>query len=224
MKSENVLNIRDIEHIFEKHTAGIEDFFNEFSVLLPLVEKDGALYVLYELRASHMEVQPGEICFPGGKKEAGESPQACALRETREEIGIPPEKIRIVSQLDMMVNYSNVAMYAFLGIVEASALDNLKLNPDEVAEVFLVPLDFLMESEPEVYWTKVIPQPPEDFPYSAVTGGEPYKWRYGKAPVPVYPAFGDKVIWGFTARITKRFTDVIKESMAFSGQCAERKD
>lgn len=210
MSSQKRLNISDIEKIFESNKVGLEDFFNKFSVLLPVVEKDGKLHVLYELRARHMDVQPGEICFPGGKIEPGESPRDCALRETWEEIGIPQDKVRIVTQLDMMVNYSNVAMYAFLGIVEEDALDKLVLNPDEVEEVFLVPIDWLLENEPEIYWTKVAPQPPEDFPYEKVTGGEPYKWRHGKAPVPVYPEFGDKVIWGFTGRITKRFTDMIK--------------
>lgn len=204
------LKTSDIERIFSGNKVGMEDFFNEFSVLLPVVEKSGRLYVLYELRARHMDVQPGEICFPGGKIELGESPQECALRETWEEIGIPEEKIKVVSQLDMMVNYSNVAMYAFLGVVEESALDELVLNPDEVEEVFLVPIEWLMENEPTIYWTSVVPHPPEDFPYDKVTGGEPYKWRHGKAPVPVYPEFGDKVIWGFTGRITKRFTDTIK--------------
>lgn len=210
MSSNMRLNINDIEKIFEKNTVGLEEFFNRFSVLLPLVEKEDGLYVLYELRARHMDVQPGEICFPGGKIEPKESPQECALRETWEEIGIPEEKIKIVTQLDMMVNYSNVVMYAFLGIIEESALEEVKLNPDEVEEVFLVPLDWLLENEPEVYWTDVVPQPSEDFPYDKVTGGEPYKWRHGKAPVPVYPEFGDKVIWGFTGRITKRFTDIIR--------------
>ena len=66
------------------------------------------------------------------------------------------------------------------------------------------------DNEPDMYWTKVIPQPPEDFPYYEVTGGEPYNWRHGKAPVPVYKAFDGKVLWGLTGRITKRFTDVVK--------------
>lgn len=210
MKSKKDLRINNIEKIFSSRNAGMEDFFNEFAVLLPLIEKNGQLFVLYELRASHMEVQPGEICFPGGKKEPGETPRECALRETWEEIGVGSDKIRVISQLDMMVNYSNVAMYAYLGIVDESALDKLKLNPDEVDEVFLVPLKFLMENDPEIYWTEVVPKPAEDFPYDKVTSGEPYNWRHGKTPVPVYNDFDGKVIWGFTARITKRFVDIIK--------------
>lgn len=210
MKKNSTLKLSDIENIFKNRKAGTEDFFKEFSVLLPVVEKDGKLHILYEVRAKHMVTQPGEICFPGGEIEDGESPQDCALRETWEETGIKSSDIQIVSRLDTVVTYSNFAMHAFLGIIDECALDNMKLNPDEVEETFLIPLAWLMENEPEVYWTKVIPQPPEDFPYYEVTGGAPYNWRHGKAPVPVYKAFDEKVLWGLTARITKRFVDIIK--------------
>lgn len=211
MSLRNALKADDIERIFGERRAGAEDFFKFFSVLVPVVEKNGALYLLYEVRAKHMARQPGEICFPGGELEPGESMENCALRETWEEIGIPPEQIKIVNQLDTIFTYSNFAMHCYLGIIEESALDGMKLNPDEVDEVFLLPLDWLMSNEPDVYWTKIIPRPPEDFPYFEVTGGEPYNWRYGKAPVPVYKEWDGKILWGLTARITKRFTDVIKE-------------
>lgn len=214
MKSRSDLKIRDIENIFRERKAGAEEFFKFFSVLVPVVEKDGRLYLLYEVRARHMVRQPGEICFPGGELEDGETLEECALRETWEETGIPVEKIRIVNQLDTIFTYSNFAMYCYLGIVEESALETLRLNQDEVEEVFLVAIDELMEHEPDVYWTKIVPQPPEDFPYYEVTGGEPYNWRQGKAPVPVYRAMNGKRIWGLTARITKRFVDTIKESAA----------
>ena len=57
-----------------------------YSVLLPLVEKDGQLHLLYEMRARHMKSDPGEICFPGGHIEAGETPLEAALRETFEAV------------------------------------------------------------------------------------------------------------------------------------------
>ena len=205
------LKISEIEDIFKDRRAGAEEFYKFFSVLVPVVERDGKLYLLYEIRAKHMERQPGEICFPGGELEAGETTRECALRETWEEIGIPGDRIRIVNQLDTIYTYSNFAMYCYLGIIDGDALEDMKLNPDEVQEVFLVSIDRLMETDPEVYLTDVVPAPPEDFPYDKVTGGQPYNWRRGRAPVPVYEEFDGNVIWGLTARITKRFIDAIKE-------------
>ena len=204
------LTADDIRHIFDGKKAGNEEFFKFFSVLVPVVEKEGKLYLLYERRARDMKRQPGEICFPGGELEQDETTKECALRETWEEIGIPQESIRVVSQLDTIYTYSNFAMYCYLGIVDAKALDHMVLNPGEVEEAFLVELDWLLTHEPEIYRTDVIPEPPEGFPYEKVTGGMPYSWRKGKAPVPVYEEYDGNVIWGLTARITKRFTDVIK--------------
>ena len=204
------LTADDIRHIFDGKKAGNEEFFKFFSVLVPVVEKEGKLYLLYERRARDMKRQPGEICFPGGELEQDETTKECALRETWEEIGIPQESIRVVSQLDTIYTYSNFAMYCYLGIVDAKALDHMVLNPGEVEEAFLVELDWLLTHEPEIYWTDVIPEPPEGFPYEKVTGGMPSSWRKGKAPVPVYEEYDGNVIWGLTARITKRFTDVIK--------------
>ena len=205
------LKISEIEDIFKDRRAGAEEFYKFFSVLVPVVERDGKLYLLYEIRAKHMERQPGEICFPGGELEADETTRECALRETWEEIGIPEDRIRIVNQLDTIYTYSNYTMYCYLGIIEEDALEDMKLNPDEVQEVFLVSIDRLMETDPAVYFTDVVPAPPEDFPYDKVTGGQPYNWRRGRAPVPVYEEFDGNVIWGLTARITKRFIDAIKE-------------
>lgn len=205
------LKISEIEDIFKDRRAGAEEFYKFFSVLVPVVERDGKLYLLYEIRAKHMERQPGEICFPGGELEADETTRECALRETWEEIGIPEDRIRIVNQLDTIYTYSNFTMYCYLGIIEEDALEDMKLNPDEVQEVFLVSIDRLMETDPAVYFTDVVPAPPEDFPYDKVTGGQPYNWRRGRAPVPVYEEFDGNVIWGLTARITKRFIDAIKE-------------
>lgn len=207
------MNVRKIEEIFGDRKAGNEEFFKSFSVLVPVVEREDGLYLLYEIRARHMERQPGEICFPGGELEEGESTMECALRETWEEIGISPDNIKVVNQLDTIYTYSNFAMYCYLGIIEESALSEMKLNGDEVEDVFLVSIETLIENDPSVYWTDIIPKPPEDFPYDAVTGGEPYNWRKGIAPVPVYREIEGNVIWGLTARITKRFIDAVRKGL-----------
>ena len=71
---------------------GLMDASGRYAVLVPLVERDGEVYVLYEVRAATMRRQPGEVCFPGGHIEGDESPENCAVRETWEELGIPAEK------------------------------------------------------------------------------------------------------------------------------------
>ena len=163
MRSKKDLKIQDIERTFKDRRPGAEEGFRFFSVLVPVVEREGKLWLMYELRAKHMVRQPGEICFPGGEMEDGETAEECAVRETFEEVGIDPESIRIVNRLDTIYTYSNFAMYCYLGIVEESALKDIKLNPDEVEEVFFVSIDRLMDTEPEIYNTEVIPRIPGDF-------------------------------------------------------------
>ena len=73
-------------------TPGLMDATGQYSVLVPLVEREGGLSLLYEVRAGSLRRQPGEVCFPGGRLEVAESPEECALRETWEELGIPVQE------------------------------------------------------------------------------------------------------------------------------------
>ena len=204
------VTIKKIEEIFAERKPGAEGKFKFFSVLVPLVEKDGRLHLLYEVRAKNMVRQPGEICFPGGELEPDETTEECALRETWEEIGIPQEQIRVISQMDTVYTYSNFAMYCYLGVIPEEALEHLQFSENEVAEVFLVALEDLLAVTPEVYSVRAVPQIPEDFPYDKVYDGKPYPWRGGIGSVPIYEVDG-RVIWGLTARITKHFLEIISE-------------
>lgn len=208
MKSESRVTLEDIENIFEKRPAGAEKDFKYFSVLVPLVEKDGRLHLLYEVRAGHMETQPGDVCFPGGKLEADEEPCDCAVRETWEEIGISRENIRIISQLDTIYTHSNFLMYCYLGIINSSAIDNMRLNSDEVEETFLISVDEIRKQRPEIYINEILPKIDENFPYNKITGGKNYPWRRGSEQVPLYDIDG-RIIWGLTGRITRAFIDTI---------------
>ncbi|MBQ0079231.1 MAG: CoA pyrophosphatase [Eubacterium sp.] len=209
----NKLTINKINDIFEGRRPGAENGFNFFSVLVPLVDVDGELNLLYEVRGKNLDRQPGEICFPGGALEDDETYEECAVRETCEELGIRPEDIRIISQLDTIYTYNNFAMFCFLGVIDKETLGRMNVSEVEVADTFLVPLQHLMDNPPDVYMTQVNPVPAEDFPYDMVTGGEPYKWRGGKGIVPVYGEYEGHVIWGLTGRITKRLVEVIEERM-----------
>lgn len=208
MKSESRVTLEDIENIFEKRHSGAEKDFKYFSVLVPLVEKDGRLHLLYEVRAGHMETQPGDVCFPGGKLEAGEDPCDCAVRETWEEIGVSRENIRIISQLDTIYTHSNFLMYCYLGIINSSTIDNLRLNSDEVEETFLISIDEIRKQRPEIYINEILPKIDENFPYDKITGGKNYQWRRGSEQVPLYDIDG-RIIWGLTGRITRAFIDAI---------------
>ena len=106
------------------------DIMREFAVLILLVAKPDGLHFLFEKRAAKIK-QPGDICFPGGRLEAGESVEACALRETFEEIGL--ENIEILGRYGTQYELASIAMHAVVGIVPEEALENLRLSEAEVA-------------------------------------------------------------------------------------------
>lgn len=189
-------------------TPGLMDATGQYSVLVPLVEREGGLSLLYEVRAGSLRRQPGEVCFPGGRLEGAESPEECALRETWEELGIPREKIRILGRLDFIAHRANFLMQPVLGLVEEQALEHMHLSPDEVEETFLVPLSHLMETKPQEYEYPLVPAPGEEFPYELVGIPRDYPWRTGRENVPVYLWEGHP-IWGLTARITRHLVEVL---------------
>ncbi|MBK5247084.1 MAG: CoA pyrophosphatase [Peptostreptococcaceae bacterium] len=184
-------------------------YYRFYSVLVPLVEKDNQIHVLYEVRSELLLHQPGEVCFPGGAMEEGETEEECAIRETCEELGIKADTIKITGQLDTLYTYSNFVMYSFLGVIPYEELIKGIPNKEEVKEYFLVPLKYLMEKSPYIYKMEVVPDIKSDFPYDIVNFKEGYNWRKGRGEVPIY-SYEDKVIWGLTARITKRMVEIIK--------------
>ena len=132
--------------------------------------------VLFEVRSSQIPDQPGDVCFPGGAVEKGESYEEAAVRETCEELFVQPEQIRIIGASDIM-HVRNTMIYPYVGI-----LNDYKdsFSEDEVAEVFRVPLRFFLETEPDKYLVDAMAQPGEDFPYELIQGGRNYKWRVMK--------------------------------------------
>ena len=99
------------------------------AVLLPLVERDGKICILFEKRSHTLQHQPGEICFPGGMKDP-DDPQALdtAIRETCEELGITPDNIEVIGELDTLITPSSLIMRSFVAWIKDSSL--IQVNPD----------------------------------------------------------------------------------------------
>ena len=175
-------------------------------MLVPLVEGPEGLSLLFEVRASTLTHQPGEVCFPGGKVEPGESPQDCALRETFEELAIPTREVEVISPLDLLVQQGKFVMHPFLGVVSPAGLAAMRPSPAEVDSTFLVPVEWLRAHPPEVYSYELQPQVGADFPYDRIGFPNGYRWRSGEATVPVYP-WPDRPIWGLTGRIVRHLME-----------------
>lgn len=154
------------------------------AVLVPvLVEPDGGR-VVYTVRRGDLQDHAGQISFPGGSMEADdESLLATALREADEEIDLDPDLVEVIGELEeMYIPPSNFRVRPFVGLLPPEA--KLDLDPEEVEEIFTVPLGELLapEAYQRVVWRR------ED--------GRDYE-------VPIF-AVGEprREIWGATAAMT----------------------
>lgn len=114
------------------------------AVFVPLVQRSNGLHLLFTRRASHLYDHAGQICFPGGRIEETDSDAvAAALRETHEEIGVSPEYIQLIGTQPGFLTSTRFTMKPVIGFVRSGFI----IRPDltEVAEVFEVPLSFLMD-------------------------------------------------------------------------------
>ena len=201
-------DIKNIEKIIAKREKASVGKCSFFSILIPLVEVDGKINILYELRAKTLKRQPGEISFPGGKIEIGETAKEAAIRETCEELNIEKNQIELVGEFDTLYGNKNFVMYTFVGIISREVYDEIKPNTDEVEEVFLVPIEYFAENPPQIYEFEVTSKPVNEdiFQYEAISKG--YTLSQTKNPIPLYP-WSDKPIWGLTGRITESFIKVL---------------
>lgn len=205
------MKIEQIKEILQNRPIGTVMKHRYFSVLIPLVLRNGRVYLLFEQRAAKLKktAQPGDICFPGGRMEPGEGSLETALRETEEELGIFKEQIKIIGQFDTVYGYSGYTIYTHVGIMEYDDYLAAKPSEDEVADIFLVPLDFFMEAEPYVF-TADIAEDVSDFPYELYGVSKDYYWGKSSVEMPLYK-YEERNIWGITARITRALVKALKE-------------
>lgn len=209
--------IKDIEKIKKKLSnskINVEFEFKaiEAAVLVPLIDMDEGLSILFQVRSSNLNWQPGEVCFPGGKVEDSDIDfMTTAIRETCEELNLNKEDIDIYGQLNCFFSQLGVMAYPYLGKIDD--IKKVKPNLDEVSEVFTVPLEFLLKVVPEEVEieleTHIISG---NFPVELLEfyGGDYKKKRFYKL---YFYRYKNYIIWGFTARILKGFLDYYKSNM-----------
>ena len=154
------------------------------SVLVPLYVEAGELWTVLTQRAEFLALHRSQIAFPGGAREVGEDAWAAAVRETEEEIGIAAATILRLGELDEAETPSGFRIIPCVGAVPSPLA--VQANPEEIAEVFSVPLRAL--ADPRLIEDRRI-----------VFDGVPRLLR-------IYH-FGSRQIWGVTARIVQNLLE-----------------
>ena len=157
------------------------------AVLLALVDRPGGLTMLFTERSRHLKYHPGQVSFPGGRIEAGDAgPEAAAIREAEEEVGMDSDLVTVVGCLEDMLTVTGflvTPVVAFVASGYRPAADRT-----EVEEVFEVPLEYLLEAE-NIRTT--------------------YRDRLGTRIRIHEIEYGGHRIWGATASILVRFLALI---------------
>ncbi len=165
----------DLRHLF------VREGLRDAAVLVPVVDHGPEATVLLTQRSANLRNHSGQIAFPGGRIDPTDlSPEAAALRETREEIGLPAERIEVIGRLPDYVTGSGYRITPVLSIVRPGFA--LELNPAEVDAAFEVPLAFLMD--------------PANHRRQSRIWNERERFFY-EMP------FGERYIWGVTAGIIR---------------------
>jgi mutator protein MutT len=162
---------------------------NQSSVLVLLFpNEENELELTLTLRTNDID-HGGQISFPGGRAEAGETVIETALREAHEEIGINPESVSIIGQLsDLYVSNSNNLVTPVVGFM--SHQPKFTKNPKEVEEVFAVEIDSLLHKKNLTV---------EDWSLSKHTYRVPY-WDIHQVP-----------LWGATAMMLNELLELFRE-------------
>jgi 8-oxo-dGTP pyrophosphatase MutT (NUDIX family) len=157
------------------------------AVLVPLVWQDDEWHLLFTRRTDKVESHKGQVSFPGGACDEGEtSPEATALREAEEEIGLDPDNVRVLGRLTNLITISHFRVTPVVGVIAKWPMV-FRVGEHEVARVFTMPLGWL--------------------------ANELNRWQFeipgrNRAVIAYHPYDGE-LLWGATARMTVDFLKVL---------------
>jgi 8-oxo-dGTP pyrophosphatase MutT (NUDIX family) len=171
----------------------VEDSRKPSAVLIPFYYREGALYLLFTRRTQLVRYHKGEISFPGGGyHEEDDSLVQTALRETFEEIGLEPEKVEIIGELDdVPTRYSNYIITPFAGLITPPK--QYKVSDFEICEMIEIPIEGLLT---EGCFEEIRPADPTDV-----------------LDIPFVYHYQDKTITGATARILRQFLGIYRQAI-----------
>jgi 8-oxo-dGTP pyrophosphatase MutT (NUDIX family) len=177
------------------HLAGDGRFENRWTtkrqdaaVLIPIIDRAEGPTVLLTVRSSDLASHAGQISFPGGRVDPGDSDRvATALRETKEEVGIPPSAVDVIGALGVHHGGFGFAVTPIVGVVDPQA--PIRPDPREVAEVFEAPLHWFAD---------LANHTTEDRVHLGVS------YRMFAAP------YGRFHIWGLTAGILRSLAETLQ--------------
>lgn len=198
--------MREIRELLKDYNPKPYGMKRRSAVLLPLIERNNELHVLYEVR-SEIIPQPGETSFPGGRVEPNETPKEAAVRETMEELRISREHINVFGEIDYIVSGENV-IYCFIGEITDISFEDIDPN-EEVARLFTLPLNYLRKNRPIMYKLNLTQSKNnERFPYHLIPSGKDYPFDTIEHRIPFYE-LKEESLWGFTANLTDRFIQIL---------------
>ena len=173
-------------HFFRNMTAPANA--RKSAVLIPLIENSTEPKVLFTIRSKQLKHHSGQISFPGGRIEKGETPLQAALRETDEEIGVTVPASNIIAELSpLYVEPSNNLIFPFLAVLPEPI--SIKMSEDEVEEVLSIPLNYFIDPKNRNKQKRIISNTLVEMPF----------WDIG-ADVP---------LWGATAMILSELIEII---------------
>jgi 8-oxo-dGTP pyrophosphatase MutT (NUDIX family) len=161
------------------------------AVLLPIYNKEGQCHIVFTRRTNNVKEHKGQISFPGGARQEGESLLQTALRESQEEISLAPADVEILGELDDTVTVvSNFIVTPFVGVITWP--HSLRADGWETDEIIEVPIAALLDKKSREDKKEVVE---------------------GKTVTSYFYHYGGRVIWGATARILHQFLELYQRAV-----------